>query len=569
VVDLASAPGELVGGADRDRFRTRVRGQAGIAATAVENAPNRPLAFPLSLGSDAAFEFRPNPLGGACVFEVSVRRAGGSNVALLRREVEPRPAALPPSVGDNLLDAERVDLQSYDHRSIELILSANGKRCARAQWVSATVTYRQPIAAAARTDRPNVILIGADTLRADAVGPWRRSPSVTPALDRLAETSDVFLNAYASSNNTNPSFVSLMTGLYAKDHGVFDLSTSLPDGAVTLAEILSDAGYQTLAVVSVQHLAESSGLRQGFDRFVGADGQFFAETATNFAMGQIGAATEPFFSWLHLFDPHVPESPPAPYHLGYRAAAPYGLQGVERWVPFRDPGPRSFMASARAGLLGHPDLYSGEVSYLDRQVDRLLHFLDSRGLLERSIVVFVADHGENLGEHGFSFDHAGLWDATVHVPLLIHWPGQTRGRSIGALVQHLDLFPTLLAATGLESRAGVEEGLDLRQLDERDRGRPAVFAHYAEDLGEMVRTARFKYYRQRLPTFVPVGRYFYDLERDPAELHNLAGTGRPEEKELERLLDRWRQSSRSGPSPVPRELTSKARRQLEALGYVE
>jgi arylsulfatase A-like enzyme len=150
---------------------------------------------------------------------------------------------------------------------------------------------------------------------------------------------------------------------------------------------------------------------------------------------------------------------------------------------------------------------------------------------------------------------------------MVHWPGLRRGRRIGALVQHLDLFPTLLRALDLEPPAG--DAIDLRRLAESDRGRPAVFAHYANDLGEMVRTTRFKYYRQRKPTWVDPGDYFYDLQRDPSELHNLADSGHPELEALAALLDRWRQSSGTPPALAPLDLSDRDRRQLEALGYLQ
>jgi arylsulfatase A-like enzyme len=497
---------------------------------------------------------------------VVVRSRGEPERSLLSIEVEPRRSDQARSQGDHLLAERSVDLGEYAERSVELVLGAEGGHCSTLQWVSPIVRYRRGLRRP-RVERPNIVLIGADTLRADAVGPWRESASLTPALDRFASSSDVFLEAYSSNNSTNPSFASLMTGLYSKDHGVFDLTTPLADAATTLSELLSSEGYRTMGVVSVRHLGEFSGLRQGFDELLIPAGQLFAETTVNLAMSQIAKAPEPFFSWIHLFDPHVPQTPPEPFDQGYRPREPYGLGTVADWIEFRSPGARSFLPQARPQLLGHPDLYGGEVAYLDRQVDRLLDFLESRGLFERSIVVFVADHGETIGEHGFYFDHVGLWDATVHVPLMIHWPGQREGRRLDALVQHLDLFTTLLKAAGID--APRNEGIDLRALADGDRGRPAVFAHDSNDMGEMVRTKRYKYYRQRLPAFVEVGDYLYDLAQDPREQNNLAGAGSAQQKVFQDLLERWRGSGhpqRRGPSL---DLSESARRELEALGYVQ
>ena len=124
------------------------------------------------------------------------------------------------------------------------------------------------------------------------------------------------------------------------------------------------------------------------------------------------------------------------------------------------------MTYAYPRLGGHIALYEGEVAYLDRQLDRLLGFVESRGLLDSTIVAFVSDHGENLEDHGVRFRHAGLWDTTVHVPLMIRWPGPRRpGRRIAGLVQHLDLFPTLLGTAGIAITD--QDGVDLRRLAAR------------------------------------------------------------------------------------------------------
>lgn len=566
VADLWLSPGQIRGEGAPGESRTTVMTELGPAARAVQHAPGQEIVYALELGRDGVFTFRPNPVGGACSFEVLARIQGEPERSLLRLNVEPRPNEEARSRGDHLLAEESVELREHAGRSVELVLRSGGGECHTLQWVSPIVRHRRVIRRA-KLSRPNIVLIAADTLRADAVGPWRRASSLTPALDRLASSSDVFLNAYATNNNTNPSFASLMTGLYSKDHGVFDLQTPLSDATETLAELLSRSGYRTVGVVSARHLGELSGLRQGFDELLVPAGQLFAETTVNLAMSQISQATEPFFSWIHLFDPHVPQNPPAPFHLGYHPQGPYGLGAVAKWTEFRTPGPRSFLPQPRPQLLGHPDLYSGEVAYLDRQVDRLLGFLDSRGLLERSIVVFVADHGETLGEHGFYFDHVGLWDATVHVPLMIRWPGQRQGRRIDALVQHLDLFPTLLRAAGIDPPSS--DGVDLRDLADGDRRRRAVFAHDTNDMGEMVRTDRFKYYRQRIPAFVEVGEYFYDLEQDPLEQENLAGAGHPQEEVLAALLRRWRDSGQRLFRQQPLDLSTSDRRQLEALGYLQ
>jgi arylsulfatase A-like enzyme len=233
-------------------------------------------------------------------------------------------------------------------------------------------------------------------------------------------------------------------------------------------------------------------------------------------------------------------------------------------VPFREPGPRPFDEPV---LAAHTDLYDGEVAYLDRQVGRLLGFLESRGLVESTVVVVVADHGESLGEHGVRFRHAGLHDTTTHVPMMIRWPGKKPpGRRFGELVQTIDLFPTLLRAVGVDPPP--QDGVDLRELHEK-KGRRAVFAEHAGKLGLMVRTRTHKYILSEGNTnFFADGTYFYDLTADPKEENNLAGQGLAAERELSETLRRWLAARRRAPGTTARTLSAEEEARLRALGYL-
>jgi arylsulfatase A-like enzyme len=207
------------------------------------------------------------------------------------------------------------------------------------------------------------------------------------------------------------------------------------------------------------------------------------------------------------------------------------------------------------------------VAYTDRQVGRLLDFLDSRGLGEDTIVVVVADHGENLGEHGILYRHVGLFETTTHVPLLIRWPagsGNRQGHRIEGLVQTIDLFPTLLAAAGL--KVPPSDGVDLRRL--RAEGRRAAFSEHAEKLGVSVRGRGYRYMlSQGNVRFFPDGPYLFDETADPAESVNLAGKGLPIERELDLLLRRWLADRGTAPGPRQQTLSGEDTKRLKSLGY--
>jgi arylsulfatase A-like enzyme len=358
-----------------------------------------------------------------------------------------------------------------------------------------------------------------------------------------------------------------MTGLYGKNHGVYDLKTPLPPAHTTLAEVLAEAGYDTLAVVSARHLGDhNSGLGQGFAETVLAEEHLSAEMAVERAIDWIERRRErPFFLWLHLFDPHTPHTPPAPYALGLRPTAAGGLAPPRAWLAFRSPGAEVYDQPV---LAANRHLYAGEVAYLDRQVDRLLGFLQSRDLLGVTVVALVADHGENLGEHGIDYRHIGLWETTTRVPMMVRRPGEgRRGRRLGGLVETIDLFPTLLRAAGLPVPA--QDGRDLDELTGDGRpGRPAVFAEHASRMGVTARTREHRYVRSTGNPHLADGAYLYDRAADPGEERSLAGTGLAAEARLSELLARWLGDRRPSPEAAPRELSPADLERLRALGYL-
>ncbi len=552
-------------------FPKRAAGQV----RALEQRASSRVRWTIVPGRDAYVSLVPlgTTNGCVCTYRVGVREGADKLKELFHVDAEP--------VGPFAPAALEVDLSPYAGRRIDLLLQINGSAAhppdqpvPSVLWGSPAVYSRRDLPAAKQAsqgNRPNILLIGIDTLRAEALGAWGKEPSPTPSLDRLAEESDVWLNTYTAFNVTNPSFDSIMTGLYGKNHGVYDLKTPLPPGYPTLARQLAGAGYDTLALISASHLGDhNSGLGQGFAEVHTATEQSAAEmnvdTTIDWLLRRCPRRTQPFFIWLHLFDPHTPHTPPQPFALGFRPAAAMGLAPVRAWTPFRPPGPREFVEKV---LGADRDLYYGEVAYLDRQVGRLIDFMASRGLLRNTVVAVVADHGENLGEHGIRFRHVGLFDTTTHVPMMIRWPDrrERQGHRFKGLVQTIDLYPTLLAAAGLQAK-GVD-GKDLRELTGRGgTPRQAVFSEHAGRLGVSVRTLDYRYgLNQGNAPFIPDGPCLYDLKADPDETQNLAGRGLPVEKELNNLLLRWLADRRRSPSPQSRDLSDEEIQKLKALGY--
>ena len=538
------------------------------------------LRWTLSLGREPYLSFIPlrnETDSEPCVYQVTVRTGSG------QQQLHSAPAehTVPPGQATVI-----VDLKAYAGQTVDLLFEvqpppgaeaastdAGGERQAppRALWGSPAVySHRQPARQAATVQQPNVLLIGADTLRADALGAYGAQPSVTPGLDRLASESDLWTTAVSAFNVTNPSFISLMTGLYGKDHGIYDLVTKLPEEQTTLAEHFAAAGYHTFAVIAAHHLGpQASGLGQGFEEIALAGRHYTAELGADMTMDWIAEhQDQPFFIWLHLFDPHTPHTPPEPFALGYYPTSANGLSPVAGWSTYRQPGWLPYLNQV---LGANKDLYPGEVAYLDHQVDRLLDFLRSRGLLETTVIAFVADHGENLEDHGIRYAHTGLFETTTHVPLMIRWPDALqkgpRGRRLDGLVQSLDLFPTLLNAAGLP--VPETDAIDLReQTTDSRHGRRAAFSEHAHRQGARVRTEDHAYMLSYTNKQLADGAYLFDLRKDPHEEHNLAGQGLPVEKELHELLQRWLAHHRQGTQPLPAEVSPEDLEKMRSLGYL-
>lgn len=504
------------------------------------------------------------PLDGqpSAAFRVQVAYDGGRRETLLQtsasRLAGPAPAAI------------KVDLPHGARRLLlEALTAGSNDPQDYVLWgLPSVFSAHQPLATRERGDAPmNVILIGIDTLRADAVGRPRGPDyvSTTPNLDALARRSDVWTAAYSTANATNPSFTSILTGLYVRQHGVHDLVTRLDERFLTLAEIFSGTGYETIAILSARHLnPRHSGLGQGFDEVHLPPSKFAAEMAVDTAMTILQEKPLPFFLWLHLFDPHTPHTPPQPFASGMAPDRPNGLLPPAVWRPFRDPGPRRFDDPI---LGGNSDLYAAEVAYTDRQIGRLLDHLEQSGLAANTVVAVVADHGENLGEHGVFFRHAGLFDTTTHVPLMIHRPGGEGGQRHEELVQTIDLFPTLLGLARIQPPASSGNAL-YGPTEGSRRGRRAVFSEDVGGVGASIRTRRHRYAEIRDTAFLPGGNFFFDLVADPLETHNLAGGTDPAERELRLALEGFRKSAGAGPARPTSELSEEELAQLRALGYL-
>lgn len=373
-------------------------------------------------------------------------------------------------------------------------------------------------------DPPNVLLLTVDTLRPDALG-WVRdgrgeSAGATPHLDRLAAEGLAFAGAVAPAPLTLPSHVTMMSGLLPPRHGVRDNGQVVGAAPALLAERLGAAGWTTAAFVSGFPLASRFGLDRGFshydDRFTSGQGAWLERPApetTAAALSWLERAPRPWFLWLHYYDPHHPYQPS----------------------------------------------YAAEVSRVDREIGRLRAALAGQEVL----TVFAADHGESLGEHGEATHGYFVYDSTVLVPLVLHWPGRIAGGRGGRGARLVDVAPTLLELLRQPALSD-SDGVDLLATGGGELPPAYVetvqpWTSYGWAALRGVRDGRWKLIAAPRPEL-------YDLAADPGESINVIERQRSQARRLGAVLREI--EARPAVAAAAALADPETRESLRALGYL-
>jgi arylsulfatase A-like enzyme len=297
--------------------------------------------------------------------------------------------------------------------------------------------------------RPDILLITIDTLRADSLEPYGATDTLTPNIAALADRGVVYEAATTPMPLTRPAHASILTGLYPDQLGVLTNHQVLPENHVTLAEILSDTGYQTAGFTGIRFLNRRSGLAQGFEDFAAPNDKTENPRAKSVVERAIDwlrvvGPEDPVLLWVHVYDPHQPYDPPRKFR-----------RGIDRELEKRIPAIRwkvlNRVAKSNNGdvpsdvydlALGY---YRCEVEYTDFWIGRLLENFDRLRDSRESMVVLTSDHGECF-ENGNYFEHADcLYEGALQVPLIIRYPnGVGAGLRVDRRVSNLDITPTIL-----------------------------------------------------------------------------------------------------------------------------
>jgi arylsulfatase A-like enzyme/Tfp pilus assembly protein PilF len=394
----------------------------------------------------------------------------------------------------------------------------------------------------------NVVVITIDTLRADHVGCYGYKQIHTPNIDALAADGARFERAYTAVPVTLPSHTVMFTGTYPMLNGMHDFAANkLNATQPTRAAVLKEHGYATAAVIGSAVLDSRFGLNRGFDFYydhfdfnrlqesnleeMERPGNLVADVTLDWLSKNY---SRKFFLWMHLYDPHYPYRPPAPYDAEYK---------------------------------DHP--YDGEIAFADAQVGRLVRFLKSKGLYGNTLIVLSGDHGESLGEHGEITHGFFIYNATLHVPFMIHLPGAALPRVVPDLVSLADLMPTVLQALKVDipSQVQGQSLLPLMKTKEKEEAR-SLYAetflprlHFNWSELRAVESTNYHFIDAPKPEL-------YDLTKDPGETQNLFAEKKAVGEEMRaRLTALIRQYSAGQELAEKTGLDPALMERLKSLGY--
>jgi len=435
---------------------------------------------------------------------------------------------------------------------------------------------------------PHVFIYVVDALRANALELYGAQRPLSPHLKQFAQDSVVYEHAVAASTWTLPSVVSLLTGVYPERHGVMkgDVKLSTETGIETLPALLGKHGYMTLGLSQSFVVGPQFGVDKGFDEFR------LMNRLNSYALrtGEIRRSLvswleheygwdQPMFVYIHAVGPHAPYNPPERY--GSYARSIGGKLERTEYIPAHFQSGNHGNDPAELGHLR--SLYDGEVQYADEQFGLFIDLLKYFGLYDNSMIIFLADHGEEFADHG-GYDHGRtLYEEVARIPLVVKYPGQStsRGSRTRQGVSEVDILPTILHEAGITIPAGLP-GNPLPPNERADGGRSRpIFSQLNPVASETYESVDYRAIWldglkciENLKAADRFGRFekpvqAFDLVNDPGERTPLTDDD-PRVEVCARLLANWESMTSSSDNAIQQnKVTDQTQEMLRALGYVK
>jgi len=404
----------------------------------------------------------------------------------------------------------------------------------------------------------NVLLIAIDTLRADRLGTYGYQKNTSPFIDKFAKSAVVFENYFAPEIPTQPSYTSLYTGQYSITHNIVTHggSRTLSDKTPVLPEILHQNDYTTCAIDNL--LQMKPWFARGYEFYIVTSYnlpgfQFVsADMVNNRALEWLdNHHKEKFFMFIHYWDPHTPYLPPKRYRKLFYEGNPSDPKDRSMKEFFKTPHGQWFKNSWLKELGGNitdadyvAAMYDSEIRYTDDAVKKVVNKLKTLGILEDTVIIILSDHGEVLTEHPGFFDHHGLYEENIHVPLIIRFPNREYKKRVNQLVLTPDIAPTILEILGIETPNSMEGISFLPKITGEDTSETYDFFTTQECAWQAKWAIREWPYK----LIVAMGpdlhnqpkEELYNLEKDPTEQRNIVKKAMSLRNRLKRKLENWR-----------------------------
>ncbi|MFC2163853.1 sulfatase, partial [Acidobacteriota bacterium] len=423
-----------------------------------------------------------------------------------------------------------INLASYTGQSINLIFKTSPTKQNKAKnncvsvWENPTLIRKE-----AKHPHPNIILISIDTLRADHLGCYGYNRNTTPHIDLFSSSAVLFKNVIAQAPYTVSSHMSMLTSLYPSFHKVnmIELSRLNPDKK-TLTEILYNHGYRTWAITGGGQVSSGHGFFDGFETFIEytaphRDVERKVRETINFLKKEKGNT---FFVFFHTYKPHAPYMPIPPYDTMFDED--YKGQITGRLSDINDINSGKIEVN-QADVEHIVSLYDGEIREMDDQLAVLFDYLKQEGLMEKTLIVFTSDHGEEFNEHGSVGVHSHtLYDELLRVPLILRMPeAHPEQAVIEDQIQSIDIFPTILQIAGIPYPDNSSQGTSVVPLIEGrklNREPNIAFSERTPSDGLFLRALRDssqKYIFEEDKKKGSSKHSFFDLKNDPREQLNI------------------------------------------------
>jgi arylsulfatase A-like enzyme len=434
----------------------------------------------------------------------------------------------------------------------------------------------------------NIVIIGVDALRTDVLPPYGGELDV-PTISKLARESILFRRHYTHIATTLPSFTSLFTSLYPREHGVLNNGMVVPSELPTLSETLQAIGYQTAGFVSAAVLDSDYGISRGFEVWEDemesqywvskvAGPKILSDEVTKRALTWLNQrdTSSPFCLFMHYFDPHNPENIPLLWGKKYPSRNYLMKKILYHKLGFKK-------LDLHKVLTRRNSWYYGAVSYTDYWIGQLFAKLEENGLYDDTLIILTADHGEGLGDHAWVGHAAFLYEEQVRVPFLVKLPNQQRaGNVVDGFSEHVDVMPTILEIIDVNPKSqmsgsslwasllGNEPVVKEMAIGQRQQYDPDHMLTDMRGGKHPVRGEQYYLTTHRYKFIIETNGQseLYDLTQDPKELRNIADERPDVVQKLHTTLEKWKKDHPlKGKSTVKEDQITHER--LRALGYID